>query len=215
MITLLLADDHAVMREGLRLLLAAQTDLKIIAEAGNGVDALDSIASQKPDVALLDISMPGISGMDVLRTVIAQKRNTRIVLLSMHDNPQVAAEAMATGAAGYVMKGGSAADIVQAIRLAARGQTFLSPALAQAVQRQLERGIEQSPLALLSSRERQVLQLVVEGKSSSEIGTLLHLSPKTVDTYRSRLMQKLEVSDVPALVRLAIRLGVLAGDGPR
>lgn len=215
MISLLLADDHAVMREGLRLLLAAQSDLKIIAEAGNGIDALDTIAAQKPDVALLDISMPGISGMDVLRTVVAQKRSTRIVLLSMHDNPQLAAEAMATGAAGYVMKGGSAADIVQAIRQAARGQTFLSPALAQAVQQQLERGIEQSPLALLSSRERQVLQLVVEGKSSSEIGTLLHLSPKTVDTYRSRLMQKLEVGDLPALVRLAIRLGILAGDSPR
>ncbi|NQD38856.1 response regulator transcription factor [Permianibacter sp. IMCC34836] len=210
MISLLLADDHAVMREGLRLLLASQSDFKIISEAGTGTDALNAIIAFKPDIALLDVSMPGISGMDVLRTLMEQKRTTKVVLLSMHDNPQLAAEAMALGASAYVLKGGSASDIVHAIRQAARGQTFVSPSLAEAVQLQLERGIEQSPLALLSSRERQVLQLVVEGKSSSEIGTLLHLSPKTVDTYRSRLMQKLDVGDVPGLVRLAVRLGILS-----
>lgn len=210
MISLLLADDHAVMREGLRLLLASQSDFNIISEAGTGTDALNAIIAFKPDIALLDVSMPGISGMDVLRTLVEQKRPTKVVLLSMHDNPQMAAEALALGASAYVLKGGSASDIVQAIRQAARGHTFISPSLAEAVQLQLERGVEQSPLALLSSRERQVLQLVVEGKSSSEIGTLLHLSPKTVDTYRSRLMQKLNVNDVPGLVRLAIRLGILS-----
>ncbi len=209
-ITLVLADDHAVMREGLKLLLSAHSDLRIVAEAGNGTDALNAVIAHKPDVALLDISMPGISGVDVLRTLVEQKRSTKVVLLSMHDNPQIAAEAMAIGAAAYVLKGGSASDIVSAIRQAVRGQQFISAPLAEPVQQQLERGVDISPLAALSSRERQVLQLVVEGKSSAEIGNLLHLSPKTVDTYRSRLMQKLDVADVPALVRLAIRLGILS-----
>ena len=208
-IRLILADDHAVMREGLRLLLGTQADLQIVAEAGTGTDALNAIIDHKPDVALLDISMPAMNGMEVLRAVQEHKRATRVVLLSMHDNPQLAAEAISLGAAGYVLKGGGAADIVHAIRSAARNQRFLSPPLAPAVEAILARGLEHSPLAALSSRERQVLQLVVEGKSSSEIGKLLHLSPKTVDTYRSRLMQKLDVPDVVALVRLAVRLGIV------
>ncbi|HEX4911063.1 MAG TPA: response regulator transcription factor [Permianibacter sp.] len=208
-IRLVLADDHAVMREGLRLLLGTQADLQIVAEAGTGTDALNAIIDHKPDVALLDISMPAMNGMEVLRAVQEHKRATRVVLLSMHDNPQLAAEAISLGAAGYVLKGGGAADIVHAIRSAARNQRFLSPPLAPAVEAILARGLEHSPLAALSSRERQVLQLVVEGKSSSEIAKLLHLSPKTVDTYRSRLMQKLDVPDVVALVRLAVRLGIV------
>ena len=208
-IRLILADDHAVMREGLRLLLSTQADLQIVAEAGTGTDALNAIIDHKPDVALLDISMPAMNGMEVLRAVQEHKRATRVVLLSMHDNPQLAAEAISLGAVGYVLKGGGAADIVHAIRSAARNQRFLSPPLAPAVEAILARGLEHSPLAALSSRERQVLQLVVEGKSSSEIGKLLHLSPKTVDTYRSRLMQKLDVPDVVALVRLAVRLGIV------
>ena len=208
-IRLLLADDHAVMREGLRLLLSAQADFQIVAEAGNGTDALSAIVEHKPDVALLDISMPAMNGMEVLRSVQAHKRATRVVLLSMHDNPQLAAEAVSLGASGYVLKGGGAADIIQAIRAAARNQRYLSAPLAASVEALLARGLEHSPLAALSSRERQVLQLVVEDKSSSEIARLLHLSPKTVDTYRSRLMQKLDVPDVVALVRLAVRLGIV------
>lgn len=208
-IRLLLADDHAVMREGLRLLLSGQADFQIVAEAGNGTDALNAIIEHKPDVALLDISMPAMNGMEVLRAMQAHKRATRVVLLSMHDNPQLAAEALSLGAAGYVLKGGGAADIVHAIRSAARNQRYLSAPLAASVEAILARGLEHSPLAALSSRERQVLQLVVEGKSSSEIAKLLHLSPKTVDTYRSRLMQKLDVPDVVALVRLAVRLGIV------
>jgi DNA-binding NarL/FixJ family response regulator len=205
-IRVLLADDHAMMREGLRALLAASAGISVVGEVGNGREALQSVEGLKPDVIVMDIAMPELNGIEAAAMIRARSPETRIVILSMHSSSEHVHRAFAAGAAGYVLKASAGAEVISAVREAHLGRQYLSPALREAY---ANRGTSRaSPLDSLSARERQVLQLVVEGKSSAEIAVIVQLSPKTVETYRSRIMKKLGLGDVPSLVKFALQQGI-------
>jgi DNA-binding NarL/FixJ family response regulator len=206
----LLVDDHAVMREGLAALLGG-AGIDVIGTAGNGREAVRLARELTPDVVVMDISMPDLNGIEAARQIRVRVPSVRIVILSMHANREHVHQALAAGADGYVLKESAATEVAAAVRAVAAGRRYLSPAIEAAM---LEAGgsAARAPLESLSTRERQVLQLVVEGKSSAEIARMVHLSPKTVDTYRSRLMAKLGVADVPSLVKFAIQQGLTPPD---
>ncbi len=207
-IRVLLADDHAMMRDGLQALLQATADIEVAGSASNGREALRLAAELHPDVVVLDITMPDMNGLEALGLLREKLPRIRVVMLSMHSSSEHVYRALNAGAAGYLLKESAGEDIVTAIRRVHAGRSYMSPALATLERRSAPRSDGGGPLASLSSRERQVLQLVVEGRSSSEIAALVHLSPKSVDTYRSRLMKKLGVGDLPALVKFAVRHGL-------
>lgn len=201
-ISVLISDDHAVMRDGLKSVLEA-AGMRVVAQAGNGREAVRLAIETTPDVALLDIAMPGLNGIEAAMQLRDKCPRTRIVMLSMHSTSEHVHRALDAGAAGYLLKESAAAEIIAAVRSVHAGRQYLSAAVAN-----LERRAGASPLERLSERERQVLQLVVEGRSSAEIAAMVHLSPKSVDSYRSRLMKKLGVADVPALVKFALAHGL-------
>jgi len=203
----LLADDHAVVRYGLRALLEL-SGVQVIGEAGDGREALRIAEEYKPDVAILDVAMPGLNGIDTAAVLRERCPYTRVVILSMHADAEHVHRAFAAGASGYLLKGSASEEIVAAARAVLLGRRYLSRELAHIGLARAERSDKPGPLDSLSDRERQVLQLVVEGHSSAEIAELVNLSPKSVDTYRSRLMKKLGVSDIPALVKFAIQHGL-------
>jgi DNA-binding NarL/FixJ family response regulator len=203
-IRVLLADDHALVRYGLRALLeiSGQT---VVGEAEDGRTMLRLARELDPDVAILDVTMPNLNGIDAAEMLREQCPRTRIVILSMHSGSEHVHRAFAAGASAYLLKGSASEEVLEAVQAVQAGRQYISRDLAP-VNRADLRGT--GPLDSLSVRERQVLQLVVEGHSSSQIATLVHLSSKSVDTYRSRLMKKLGVSDVPALVKFAVRHGL-------
>jgi DNA-binding NarL/FixJ family response regulator len=203
----MLADDHAVVRYGLRALLEL-SGVQVVAEAGDGREALRIAEEYQPDVAILDVAMPGLNGIDVADVLRERCPHTRIVILSMHSDAEHVHRAFAAGVSGYVLKGSASEEIVAAARAVVRGRRYLSRELAHIDRARAEHSDAPGPVDSLSVRERQVLQLVVEGHSSARIAALVNLSPKSVDTYRSRLMKKLGVSDVPALVKFAIQHGL-------
>ncbi len=209
---LLIADDHAVLREGLHLILAAEPDFEVVGEAATGHEAVRLAHQLKPDVILMDISMPELSGLDATLALAVGDGSPRIIMLSMHASSEYVFEAFRAGARGYLLKESAGSEIVEAIREVWHGRRYVSPRIASAVIEDYVRARAdasvKSPLERLSSRERQVLELVVEGRSSAEIGPLLNLSPKTVDTYRSRLMRKLGVENLAHLVRFAVEHGL-------
>lgn len=201
-ISVLVADDHVVMRDGLKAVLEA-AGMRVVAQAGDGREAVRRAIETAPDVVLLDIAMPGLNGIEAAALLREKCPGARVIMLSMHSSSEHVHRALDAGAAGYLLKESAAAEIVSAVKTVHAGRQYLSPAVAS-----FERGAEASPLARLSARERQVLQLVVEGRSSAEIAVLVHLSPKSVESYRSRLMKKLGVADVPALVKFALLHGL-------
>jgi len=202
----LLVDDHAVMREGLAALLS-RAGIDVIGTASNGREAVRLARELVPDAVVMDISMPDLNGIEATRQIRVRAPSVRIVMLSMHANREHVHQALAAGADGYVLKESAAAEVAAAVRAVAAGRRYLSPSIEAAM---LEAGgsAARGPLESLSARERQVLQLVVEGKSSAEIARTVNLSPKTVETYRSRLMKKLGVADVTALVKFAVQHGL-------
>jgi len=207
-IRVLIADDHAMMRDGLKALLETAGDITVIATVANGRDAVRVAMEARPDVIIMDITMPDLNGIEAARMLEERCPESRIVMLSMHSSAEYVHRAFAAGASGFLLKESAGEEVVVAVRTVHAGRRYLSRALAA---RGLPAGDEPrraSPLKSLSARERQVLQLVVEGKSSAEIAALVHLSPKTVETYRSRLMKKLGVADVTALVKFAIQHGL-------
>jgi two-component system, NarL family, response regulator NreC len=212
MITVALADDHEIVRHGLRLLLEAQRDLKLVGEAGNGIEALDLVERMKPAVLVADLMMPGLGGADVTREVARRWSHTRVVILSMHDDDAYVRQALQLGAAGYVLKDASAAELIDAIRAAAAGRRYLSPSLEE---RQHEILLKQIPAAVLdpyetlTNRERQMLHLSAEGLSAAQIAEQLFLSPRTVETHRANLMRKLGVRSQAELIRYALLRGIL------
>lgn len=206
----LLADDHVVTRLGLRSLIE-MSHMEVVGEAGDGREALRLTQQLKPDVVILDVSMPGLNGIDAAAVLRARCPQTRIVILSMHSNIEHVHRALAAGASAYVLKGSASEEIVDAIRAVRVGRQYLSRELSLMDRAPATGAGEPGPLDRLSARERQVLQLVVEGHSSARIAALVHLSPKSVDTYRSRLMKKLGVSDLTALVKLAVAHGLTPG----
>jgi len=208
-INVILVDDHAVMRDGLRYLIEAEPDLKVLASFSDGLEAVRFAATAHPEVAVVDIAMPGMNGIEVTRQIHDACPSSQVLILSMHADVEFIYQALRAGAHGYLIKESAGGEVVTAIRAVHAGSRYLSRKLDRdAIERYvLERG-DDDPLDHLSPRERQVLQLTVEGRTSAESGAILKLSPKSVDTYRSRLMKKLDLEDLPALVKFAIRNGI-------
>lgn len=215
-INVFIADDHSMVREGLRLIIEAERDISVTGEAADGRRAVRLIQRLAPDVVIMDIAMPILNGIEATEQILKSKTLTRIIILSMHSSKEHIFRALEAGAKGYLLKESAGKELVKAIRAVYAGNRFLSDRISQTV---IEDYIHQrvadsevSPIKRLSPREREVLQLVVEGKSSAEIASDLFLSPKTVETYRSRLMHKLGIKDLPGLVKFAIQHGMTSVD---
>ena len=208
MIRVVLADDHALVRDGLRAVLAREPDMAVIGEAADGHEALAVVDAMRPDVVVLDLSMPVLNGLDAARQLAGRDRGPRPILITMHLEDRYVLEALRAGVRGYVRKKQAAADLVQAIRDVAAGRVYLSPGISAAVADAIRTGAS-PPEERLTPRERQVLQLVAEGKTTKEIAAILEVSVKTVDAHRTNLMQKLDLHDVASLTRLAIRIGLV------
>lgn len=208
----LLADDHHLVRAGLRALLENQPGVEVVGEAGDGREALDMIERHRPDVALLDITMPGMNGLEVAARVDKASPRTRVVVLSMHAGEAYVAQALRVGVAGYLLKDAAAAELGLALEAVRRGEVYLSPAISRTVvDGFLKAGRPaDDPLAGLTARQREILQLIAEGNSTKEIAASLDVSVKTVETHRAQLMDRLDIHDVAGLVRFAIRSGLIA-----
>jgi len=211
---ILLADDHGLVRAGFRALLESVGEVTAIVEAADGRRALELISAEHPDVALLDIAMPGLSGLELAARAARETPPTRPIILSMHSSPSHVAQALRAGAVGYLLKDSAAEELGLALRAVMRGETYLSPAISrQVVDGFLGRGAAGSdavPGEVLTPRQREILQLVAEGKSSKEVATLLDLSAKTVDAHRGQIMDRLGIHDLAGLVRYAIRVGLVS-----
>ena len=207
-----LADDHVLIRAGLRALLHSLPNIEVIGEASDGHEAIDVIARQQPDVVIMDIGMPGLNGVDSTRRIVKQSPDTRVIILSMHANEEYVGRALEAGAMGYVLKGAEPAELELVLKAVMRGETYLSPSIAKhLVQDYLSHRKDKTPsLPDLTARQREVLQLVAEGCSTKDIANKLKLSVKTVDTHRSELMHRLDIHDVAGLVRYAIRTGLVS-----
>lgn len=209
MIKILLADDHKVLRDGLRALLEGEEDMKVVAEAGTADEAVSLASNVSTDVVVMDLGMPG-GGLNAIRTIRENRIPIRIVVLSMHSGREIVMEALQAGCDGYVPKSSAHTDLIQAIRTVQQGKRFLHPEAATAlVDELLDKQEESKLLSLLSERELSVLKLTAMGFTSREIGEQLALSPKTVDTYRERAMMKLNIEHRPDIVRFALRAGLL------
>ena len=211
MTRLYLVDDHQLMREGLRSLLEAR-GYGVVGESSDPTEALADLLRLRPEVVLLDLNLGKRSGFELLAELQRRHLPTRCVVLTMSAQPRQVAEAMRLGASAYVLKGSAGSDLMTAIDAAARGKKHLGAEVADLALQVFMQPAGDDPLSALSPRERQIIIMVVNGQSSSEIGMALHLSPKTVATYRSRLMAKLRVNDVAGLVRLAVRHGLIDAD---
>ena len=209
-IRILLADDHAVVRHGLRLSLEEEPDFEVVAEAGDGAEAIDAALRCDLDLAILDVSMPRLTGIQVARQLADHRPQLRVLILSMHDNEQFFFEALRAGASGYVLKSAAHEDLVDACRATIRGEPFLYPrGVAALVREYLEQGPDATPADPLSARESEVVKLIAEGLTSREIGALLSISDKTVERHRANVLEKLGLKDRVALTRYAIRRGLV------
>jgi DNA-binding NarL/FixJ family response regulator len=213
-IRVLLAEDHALVRAGLRALLAQLRDVEIVGEARDGPEAMGMVESTNPDVVLMDITMPGLSGLQVAARVTAEHPHVRVVMVSMHDNEEYVWQALRAGAAGYLLKDASTSELELAVQSVARGGTYLSPAVSRhVVADYLRRGPpENGVMDRLTPRQREIVQLIAEGQTNQEIAGSLGVSLKTIETHRAQLMDRLEIHDVAGLVRFAIRTGLVPPD---
>jgi two-component system response regulator NreC len=212
----LVADDHSIVRQGLGQLLLSQSDVDVVGTAKDGEEALEKAKLLRPDVTLLDISMPHLNGIETARLIKEALPDTQIVILAMYDKEAFVHEAFASGAMGYVLKAGPSSEVIEAVRAAHRGEYFLSPKIrAEVIHTYMESGKEiPSPVGydLLSDREQQVFRLVVEGNITSRIAGILHVSPKTVEKHRTNIGKKLGIHDLVGLVKYAIRTGIIDPD---
>ncbi|MBK1718695.1 response regulator [Thiocystis violacea] len=206
-VTLIVCDDHALVREGLALLLSQQADWQVLAQVGQGAEAVRLATELRPDVVVMDVAMPVMSGIDAASAIRAFSPRTRIVALSMYSDAHYLRRMREAGALAYVLKNEASADLVEAIQTVLRGGTYVSPSLAS-FPPERHGPVNRDP-SLLSERELAVLRLMAEGKRTKEIGTALGISAKTVETYRARLMQKLEIDNLAGLVRFALEAGLL------
>jgi two-component system, NarL family, response regulator NreC len=210
---ILLADDHTILRHGLRLMLERQPDFTVVAEAENGREAVELTLRDNPDVVLLDIAMPLLNGIEAAKRITEEQPRTAVVILSMHSDEAYILKALRAGARGYLLKDSAETDLIHAIRAVSAGKAFFSPAVSKVLADDYLRQVQQQgaddPYELLTARERELLQLIVELKSTKDIAGLLNLSPHTVDTHRGNLMQKLNVHSIPELILYAMRKGII------
>lgn len=207
-IRILLADDHRMVRQGFRLILDAQEDMEVIGEAGNGREAVDMARSLKPEVVVMDVTMPELNGIEATRRIREAEPLVRVLALSVHRDAVYVREIVRAGAEGYILKESADSELIAAIRAVASGNSYLSPEVAGAVLKDYRKHAT-NPLDLLSSREREVLQQIAEGKTNKEIATNLNLSVYTVDGHRTRIMEKLGLHSIGELVRFAVRNGLV------
>ncbi|HEX4646999.1 MAG TPA: response regulator transcription factor [Verrucomicrobiae bacterium] len=210
-VRILLADDHTLMRAGIRSLLEKIPGVEVVGEAADGREALALVRAQLPNLVLMDIAMSGLNGLEATARVVKEFPQVRVIILSMHANEEYVVQTLRTGASGYLLKDAATAELELAILAVARGDTYLSPAISKRViDDYLGRVIgEKTPLDQLTPRQREILQLIAEGKSTKEIAFLLNVSIKTVETHRLQLMDRLGIHDIPGLVRHAMRLGLV------
>ncbi len=210
-VSVMLADDHAVVRDGLRALLEAGNDLQVVGVAGNGREAVAEALRLRPDIVIMDIAMPELDGVEATRRIIERSPETRVLILSMYLSAEHIYRALQAGAQGYVLKESAGEEVVEAIRALRAGKRYLSHRITETViDDYLREGTNVSPLDSLSLRERDVLQLVVEGRTNAAIAQALSLSPKTVETYRARILKKLKVRDTVELVKFSMRHGLIS-----
>lgn len=213
-IRILLADDHTLVRDGLRALLEKQPDMTVVGEAADGRDSVKMAEEESPDVVVMDIAMPNMNGIEATRRILAANPSTAVVILSMHQDESYVLRSLKAGAKGYLLKDSLRSDVIEAIRTVAQGRSFLTRKVSRMLQedyvRQMERrGLEDS-YELLSDREREVLQLVAEGKTNKEAATVLNIGLSTVETHRTHILQKLGLHSVPELILYAVRKGIIS-----
>lgn len=206
-----IVEDHALVRAGMRALLQKIEGVEVVSDVGDGWEAVKSVQTDTPDLVLMDIAMPGLNGLDATLRIVKESPATRVILLSMHANEEYFQQALEVGASGYLLKGAELAELELALRTVARGETYLTPAVAKyAIKAYREKSEGPSgPLMRLSMRQREILQLIAEGQTTKDIAQRLNLSVKTVETHRSQLMERLDIHDVPGLVRFAMRVGLI------
>jgi len=210
-IRILLADDHRIMREGLRSVLEKELDMEVIAEAKDGRMTVKLAEKLSPDVIVMDITMPGLNGMDATREILSMVSDVKVVALSMHSDEQFVAGMLNAGASGYLLKDCAFEELCRAIRAVVANETYLSPGIASIVVKEYRRALSRTEFSLspgLTAREREVVQLVTEGKSSKEIASLLHVSVRTVESHRHQIMDKLDIHTIAELTKYAIRKGI-------
>ncbi|MGC8760820.1 MAG: response regulator [Bryobacteraceae bacterium] len=207
-IRILLADDHSMVRQGFRRILEAQADFEIVGEASDGREAIALAEQLRPDIVVMDVAMPGLNGIEATRRIVESSPRTRVLALSMHRDSVYVREILRAGARGYLLKDAFDADLVAAVRAVARGEGYIAPAVADSVLSDYRQHVS-DPLDLLTAREREVLQLIAEGKTNKEIAALLNLSVYTVDAHRGRIMEKLNLHSAGELVRFAVRKGLI------
>jgi DNA-binding NarL/FixJ family response regulator len=208
MIRVLLADDHAMVRKGFRLILESQPDMEIAGEAGNGREAVELAERLHPDVVVMDVAMPELNGIEATRRLASSSPHTRVLALSMHKDSVYVREILRAGARGYLLKDSIDTDLISAVRAVARGDGYISPGVSDAVLSDYRRHVT-DPLDLLTSREREVLQMIAESKTNKEIAVALNLSVYTVDAHRGKIMEKLNLHSSGELVRFAVRHGLI------
>jgi len=213
-IRILLADDHTVMRNGLRLLLERQPNLSVVGEASDGRETVRAAESFSPDVVVMDIAMPNLNGIEAARQITAARPETAIVILSMHSDESYVIRALKAGARAYLLKDSAEGDLIAAIRAISEGKSFFSPAISRILvedyMRQLEQQHAEDTYELLTAREREILQLLAEGKTNKEVASMLNLSVYTIETHRTHILQKLNLHNVPELILYAVRKGIIS-----
>ena len=212
-VRIVLADDHTVMRNGLRLLLERQPNLKVVGEAADGRQAVALSESANPDVVIMDIGMPNLNGIEAARQIVTHNPRTAIAILSMHSDESYVIRALKAGARAYLLKDSAEADLLAAVRALSEGKSFFSPAISRILvedyMRQLERQGAEDTYELLTNREREILQLLAEGRTNKEVAAMLNLSLYTVETHRTHILQKLNLHSVPELILYAVRKGII------
>jgi len=212
-IRIVLADDHQLVRAGIRSLLQRLHDVQVVAEASDGAEALHMVATERPDIVLMDIGMARLNGLEATEQIAQAFPDVRVIILSMHDNQEYVLQALRAGAAGYLLKDAATGELELALRSVMRGESWLSPAVSrQVVEGYVQRAGAEAPPDVLTARQREVLRLVAGGKSTKEIAFFLNLSVKTVETHRAQIMERLGIRDVPGLVRYALRTGLVPPD---
>ena len=206
-IRVLLADDHKILRQGVRLLIDSQTDMEVVGEAKTGREAIEEARRLKPDVVVMDVSMPELNGIEGTRQICDEMKHTRVLALSMHKDAVYVREILRAGARGYLLKDSEDDDLVRAIRCVQRGEAFLSPAISDAVLNDYRKHVS-NPVDLLTSREREILTMVADGKTNKEIANALNLSVYTVESHRGSVMEKLNLHNAGDIVRFALRNGL-------